>query len=494
MSTITSLMKTQVAGVAWYTPFEVIYDLSDVVDLKDYKLIWIAEDAAYDPATHTAGNVITEVTWPRGNSLDLSATSNTDAIRYFTISATDATALGKPVFFRAYVEDNLAGTLISTASLKVDFKNIADTQPLVGSGDSVLAGGDISLATQVLTLSTLVTDTVGNPVKGMQVSFDFADTELDPQTTQTQFYIGTVSQNYVPPVVLTDAEGIATINVTCDSTHYLGFRSTVLGGSDDVHFCAFVNIGDGIPVNSAPVMAIEDSEYQIGDGQFLFRASVYPKNTPTTSDTVFLVANNRFIPPVIAGTDFTNDFYVPLAYLNLDEKKTSNSLAYYVQNNDGVVTASRTLSFGVKGNYENKPDPSITNRPMAAPVLKPALPAGKTITYDYLFLDPTHPGITVTIPGLPPGSPYINQDITLRFYLNGFVYDSYTALTNLVMNTALKGKGTAQDITLPVSSAVGYASNPDGVKKDFYAEYFYTSGSTATYSAYIKYPLNTSKP
>jgi hypothetical protein len=497
MATVmTNLSKTKVAGVAWDTPFPVKVELDpSITEINGWKLVWKAEK-------ETAPNVYaddTTIVWPlQGDTIELHSTDDLvdPVINYFTVSETVFNGMtDKKRYFSVQLINNAKRVVQTSARLPIEFKKLQSELPFTADRAYATAGGDLAQSDQSILFTATVYDTTGAPVDGMQVDFSML---LDPQTAGVKFsLVGDTTQSYNIPTVLTSG-GEASLVMTCETSHYITLQASATGSPEgSAQSVAFVKIGDGVPINPAPAITLNGKSFTINEGAYTFAATLSPSKKLLNNDTIFVVVNNK-LSYVMSGAEFTSSVELPIADLNIEDNIDANHVAYYVESADGVVTASKDMSFGVKGTYVNKPDPSITYRPMPAPSLYPALAADKVLTDDYLNIVKSavsQPlGITVKIPALPAGSPEINKDLVVNFYLNGYD-DKYheKVVTGFKQKTGIKGKATAQYVTLEAAEARGYGVSSYGKYQYFYCEYFY-KGSDNVYSGYIAYKLDTTRP
>ncbi|WP_439412762.1 hypothetical protein [Enterobacter ludwigii] len=506
--TITSTIRTKVVIQDTHTPFEVVFtppvDAKNN-DLQGMTLKWQALD-------QPNGSPVTGVLWDKTDCpLPLDAKLSDEQVREkLTSNFTIPASVTAKIFIQAVIVDSTPAPVATTPYSQITAKNINPFQPCTFVGDaSSVHTGDINDARSVLTLTTIVKDKVDAPVQGMEVDFGFAD-NLDIVGTGTTFYNSAKNTPFSPdangnvtPWMLTDINGQATVTVVCNKTHCLEFTSKTFGFhvENSSHTCVFENMEDTNGAKKAPSAVLDEGIYQIPEGTQTMEMELYPGKIATT-DKVFLIVNDRLVDPVMMGDTANGSVAVPLAYLNLKSEVGENTAVYFVQNDSGTVSGSDWLPFGVSGNYDNKPDDQVKSRTAAQPELSPALPSGKTLNYDYLFLNAT-PGIRVKIPALSAGSGLLKQNITVVFYLNGYQQGTDIEISDRrevtvdENNKPLTGSTKDQYAILPATYALNYGESASGSnKRYFYCEYYYQYISTQelAYSTYISRPMDTSQP
>ena len=494
---IHNLTQTKVAGVEWDTPFPVSIDLDpSYTDINEWSLTWLVEES-------TGPNVYVEdpnVKWPEnGPTVELHSLDDIaqPIINYFSIDAATFTGMAdKTRYFSVKLENKSKRVITTSSRLAIEFKQVALNMPFTTDKAFASAGGDLTQVGQRILFTAAVYDVNGDPVEGMQVDYSMA---YDAQAVGANFSLpGDATQSNDIPVILTGPDGVAALQMTCDNTHYLTLQAVATGSPEEnSQSVIFAKIGDGVPINPAPVINLNEGIYTIEEGAYTFASVLSPKRMPVRSDTIFVVVNNK-VSAVMSGAEFTKNTELAIADLKIDNNTQSNQIAYYVQNQDGAVTPSRVTPMGVVGVYVNKPDVSIQDRPMASPSLYPALAPNKVITDDYLLIDRTavavtQPGITVKIPALPANSPYINKPIVINFYLNGYKEDTYAELTGFKQVKTLFGSDAVQYATLSAAEARGYGVNEFGSYQKMYCEYYY-QGLQKVYSGFIAYNINTTRP
>ena len=275
-----------------------------------------------------------------------------------------------------------AGPTIGKADITISFQTFSN--PKVSG---VVLAKEVSLPGDQIANAIGANVQVTQEVGGNSVGIAGLEVQWVDRPKNTKHYFYDANGAKLKPVrgtwwspVLTGSDGRAPVQVTSDVSNMVTLQTTLPGFSDapsDTIF--FATTGDDFFASDIwpqPTILLDDGLLKVADGQRTFGVGLGP-----VPDTWAKQGNSAFFYINAGGADHvpwkdTNaqsllsgvPLDLPLGIVAFSDQTDKNKAVYYVQNESGgMVTRSGVLPFGVQGDYENKPDPRITKRPLPAP-------------------------------------------------------------------------------------------------------------------------------
>lgn len=225
-------------------------------------------------------------------------------------------------------------------------------------------------------------------------------------------------------------------------------------------------------------------------------------------DSITSSLDKRYFWMVLNGTKVVFDptdtsqmqptIWVPVAKLNTVDSQGNplpNRLQYFIESFEtGAVRSSEYgWPFEINSQFQNEPNPSITNRPYAAPVLFPTPNGGQPNLIDETYVT-TNNGASGNF---PTGGNAADQ-YTINVFING--WDSQGNPKNNTLHPTPKAGVTGQtcDYTIDPQDLLGYSVQPHNYAFSIMQIEYYISDPTninfGNYSRVISYKIDTVSP
>ena len=222
--------------------------------------------------------------------------------------------------------------------------------------------------------------------------------------------------------------------------------------------------------------------------------------TPSGDKRVFWMVLNgeKVVLDPIDISQVSTTISVPVAKLNTVDSQgnpLSNRLQYFIESVEtGAVRSSEYgWPFEINSQFQNEPNPGITNRPYAAPVLFPTPNGGAPNLIDETYVT-TNNGASGDF---PTGGNTADQ-YTINVFINGWDSQGNPKNNTLHPHPILSTSGQTCDYTINPQDLLGYSVQPHTYAFSTMQIEYYISDPTninfGKYSRVISYKIDTVSP